>query len=401
MCVQPMKAIAAVALTSHLTANQVATAGFTTSAIIFILSATQLLTPIYRLCPLPLIRGIQLGTGLSLINKGMKSVLSSGDFSASRVGVAGLKFWTDNWLIALLAFCGVLIMYPRKRLNFTAIVLTLYCLVVALVTVYGFGAGFAGGVGPGFPGAFLWESVTGEDFRIGFLNAGLGQLPLTLLNSVFATSKLADDLFPERPRPVASIGAVGVFVGLMNLSGVWFGSLPWCMGSGGLAGQYRFGARSHYSVIFLGTVKILLGLLFGKALLPVIQAFPASIMGVMLIVSGIELASSMRNLTVSEPDNGGKVKESSSHAFLVAFVGGSVVAASGNDGIGFLVGGVAAFILWCHEVREEEEERRESGGEVRGLSGVVWERVVGHVRECFGRRDRGVEGKEGGAAVCS
>ncbi|KAJ3018890.1 UNVERIFIED_CONTAM: hypothetical protein HDU68_010929 [Siphonaria sp. JEL0065] len=383
MCVQPMKAIAAVALTTHLSANQVATAGFTTSAVILLLSATNLLTPIYRLCPLPLIRGIQLGTGLSLVNKGISAILASGNFTQQHTSPqTTLKFWTDNYIIALLAFIAVLAMYPRKKLNFTAIVLVVYCLVVSLVAVYGLG-GNGGGkeyqVGPEFPNSFVWSNVTSEDFRVGFLNAGLGQLPLTLLNSVFATSKLADDLFPERSRPVASITAVGVFVGFMNLIGVWFGSIPYCMGSGGLAGQYRFGARSHFSVIFLGTSKVLIGLLFGKLLLPVIQAFPGSVLGVMLVISGVELASAMRDLTVTEAS---KLKDSP-NGFLIAFVGGSVVVASGNDGIGFLVASITAFILWLHQVNDDVEELREADVETKGLGSVAAARLVIHVKECF------------------
>ncbi|KAI8615632.1 hypothetical protein BC830DRAFT_1064184 [Chytriomyces sp. MP71] len=320
ICVQPMKAIAAVALSTHLTSNQIGAAGLTTSAVVFVLCATRLLSPIYRLCPLPLIRGIQLGTGLSLVTKGMTSVLASGNFWGNP---RTLAFWTDNYLVALVCFSAVIVMYPAKRLNFTAVVLILYCLVIALIQVFingvnGGGKGLQ--LGPGFSDKFfMWKNVTGSDFSVGFLSAGLGQIPLTLLNSVLATSKLADDLYPERPHPVASVTWVGLLVGIMNLVGVWFGSLPYCLGSGGLAGQYRFGARTHLSVLFLGFAKILIGLVFGNALLPIIKAFPGSVMGVMLVISGVELASNVRDLTVTDPKKLGD----SGNGFLVAFVGGS------------------------------------------------------------------------------
>ncbi|KAI9329103.1 hypothetical protein BDR26DRAFT_939592 [Obelidium mucronatum] len=389
MCVQPMKAIAAVALTTHMSANQVAAAGFTTSAVILLLSVTNLLTPIYLLCPLPLIRGIQLGTGLSLVNKGIAAVLGSGTFKqpTPESPLSSLKFWADNVVIALVAFILVLAMYPRKKLNFTAIILIMYCLVISLIAVFGLGANGGGaniGLGPGFPADFIWSNFTSNDLKVGFLNAGLGQLPLTLLNSVFATAKLADDLFPEKPRPVASITAVGNFVGLMNLIGVWFGSLPYCMGSGGLAGQYRFGARSHFSVIFLGVCKILIGLTCGKILMPVIQAFPGSVLGVMLVISGVELASAMRDLTVTDAS---KLKDSP-NGFLVAFVGGSVVLASGNDGIGFLVASITAFMLWVHEVNDEEKEKRELGIERVGLLRTISSRIVVHIKECFSSQQK-------------
>jgi MFS superfamily sulfate permease-like transporter len=70
-----------------------------------------------------------------------------------------------------------------------------------------------------------------------------------------------------------------------------------CHGAGGLAGQYRFGARTNGSVLFLGAVKMMVALLFGASLMAVCVAFPASILGVMVGFSGLELALSGRDQT--------------------------------------------------------------------------------------------------------
>src|SRR5690606_38237622 len=105
------------------------------------------------------------------------------------------------------------------------------------------------------------------------------QIPLTTLNSVIAVCALSADLFPARaatPRKVA------ISVGLMNLSACPFGGMPMCHGAGGLAGQYRFGARTNGSILFLGTVKMLLAVLLGGTLMALCQAFPASVLGVLL-----------------------------------------------------------------------------------------------------------------------
>jgi hypothetical protein len=64
---------------------------------------------------------------------------------------------------------------------------------------------------------------TPEEFGIGFLNAGLGQIPLTCLNSVIALSLLIDDLFPDKHSNNSSIACS---IGVMNLIGGWFGSMP-------------------------------------------------------------------------------------------------------------------------------------------------------------------------------
>ena len=107
----------------------------------------------------------------------------------------------------------------------------------------------------------------------------LPQIPLTTLNSVIAVCALAADLFPDRkaePRKVA------VSVGLMNLVACWFGGMPMCHGAGGLAGQYRFGARTNGSILFLGGIKMALAVLFGSSLMTLCVASPASVLGVLL-----------------------------------------------------------------------------------------------------------------------
>lgn len=68
----------------------------------------------------------------------------------------------------------------------------------------------------------------------GIIMTGVPQLPLTTLNSVVAVCQLSADLFPARPvQPVL----VSVSVGLMNMIGAWFGTMPCCHGAGGLAAQ--------------------------------------------------------------------------------------------------------------------------------------------------------------------
>lgn len=66
--------------------------------------------------------------------------------------------------------------------------------------------------------------------------------------------------------------------------------MPICHGSGGLAAQYRFGARSGSSIIILGLVKLILGFFVGDGLVPLLQRFPKSLLGIMVIAAGVELA---------------------------------------------------------------------------------------------------------------
>lgn len=95
---------------------------------------------------------------------------------------------------------------------------------------------------------------------------------------------------------------MAVSVGLINMTCVWFGSVPNCHGSGGLSGQYKFGARTGLSVIILGIIKIIMGVFFGSVLTTLIDSFPVSILGVMLIVTGGELASRGIVKTIPQDD---------------------------------------------------------------------------------------------------
>lgn len=122
----------------------------------------------------------------------------------------------------MLAFIFVIVCY-RTRVP-SALILFLIGLVFALVRV------FATSEGAAYPrpvaGGHYPDTVirpTPEEFRTGFVNAGLGQVPLTALNSVIALSALIDDLFPDHH---ADTSVISMSIGAMNLVGCWFGSMP-------------------------------------------------------------------------------------------------------------------------------------------------------------------------------
>jgi MFS superfamily sulfate permease-like transporter len=277
MAVQPMKAIAAVALTEGLTPGQIVAAGAMVSAVILLLGLTGWIEWLNRAVPKSVIRGLQLALGLSLLMKALQMV-------------AGTKQWLgpDSYLIGLAGALVVILLFFSRR-------------VPAALVLFGAGLALAVwkhpevlgtlGLGLSLP---HWSPPGWEDFRTSFARAALPQIPLTTLNSVIAVCALSVDLFPERP---ATPRRVAVSVGLMNLVGVWFGAMPMCHGAGGLAGQHRFGARTNGSILFLGAVKIVVAVALGASLMALCQAFPASVLGVMLAFSGLELALVARDQT--------------------------------------------------------------------------------------------------------
>ncbi|XP_021298738.1 molybdate transporter 2 [Herrania umbratica] len=318
MPVQPMKSIAAVAVseTPHLTTSQIATAGASTAAVLLLLGATGLMSTLYRLLPLPVVRGVQLSQGLSFAFSAIKYIRYNQDFIASKsttprawLGLDGLVLALTS-LLFLVIFTGSGDHHTGDESNDNesrgrsskwsrimssipaALIVFLFGLVLCFIrdpTIFSdikFG-----------PSKIGFLSITWEDWKVGFLKGAVPQIPLSILNSVIAVCKLSGDLFPDRELSAAK---VSVSVGVMNLVGCWFGAMPVCHGAGGLAGQYRFGARSGWSVVFLGIGKLVIGLVFGNSFVRILSQFPIGILGVLLLFAGIELAMASRDMNSKE-----------------------------------------------------------------------------------------------------
>ncbi|GAX79912.1 hypothetical protein CEUSTIGMA_g7352.t1 [Chlamydomonas eustigma] len=181
--------------------------------------------------------------------------------------------------------------------------------------------------GPSIPTPVIPSAA---DFWAGVWRAGLPQLPLTTLNSVVAVTHLAKQLFPERDPVAFRPSLVAFSVGSMNLLGCWLGTVPACHGSGGLAAQYKFGARHGTAPVCLGLIKVTLGLLFGSSLVQLLHNFPGPLLGALLALSGTELACSAR-------------LENGLRGYTIMLLTAGAVLAL-NTGEGFLVGWAAACI---------------------------------------------------------
>lgn len=281
--VQPMKAIAAVAIARSFSNGTIAAAGIFVGACVLVFSVTGLLRWFAHVIPIPVIKGIQVGAGLQLVISASSSMLAP-------LGWVGPS-WTDNRIWALAAFIALIVTNIYRRLPYALIVLAAGLVFAIIRTV------LAGHM----PGFELWHPFTViptlTEWRVGAVDAGVGQLPLTTLNSIVAVVHLAHDLLPDVRSP--SITHIGLSVAGMNLLGCWFGAMPVCHGSGGLAAQYRFGARSGASIIFLGLLKLVIGFVFGESLVDLLKRFPNAFLGVMVIAAGLELVGVGESLNTS------------------------------------------------------------------------------------------------------
>ncbi|KAK3327753.1 sulfate transporter [Cercophora scortea] len=358
--VQPMKAIAAAALASGSSLQTTTAAGAWVSFFVLLLSITGLLRWITTRIPLPIVRGIQLGAGLSLIISAGTSLILPLGWTAPAL---------DNRLWAILVFVGLLLTTTtststnKHRLIIPfALIIFILGLTSAIISILLHHTPH--NHNPSLPKPSLYTPhITIPSFLSPqAINMALSQLPLTTLNSIIAASALAHDLFPSESTQTPSTTALGLSVAAMNIAGCWLGAMPVCHGAGGLAAQYRFGARSGASVILLGLAKLGIGLVFGgPALMGLLRAFPRCVLGVMVFAAGGELARAGAGL--GDHDDGIVGREEREERWTVMLTTAAGILAFKNDGVGFAAG-VVCFV--AYRVREVVE-RRWMGEERRPL----------------------------------
>lgn len=266
MPVQPLKAMAAIVIAQQASAEMLYGAGLAIGIVMLFLAATGLLDWLARVIPRCVVRGIQLGLGLQLASTAL------GKF----VQADGLP----GYLLAAGAFIVMVILLGNRR--FPAALP-----VVVLGLAYAVAFNWDGGSIPSF--AFHLPSPHVPqlaDVVTGFLVLALPQIPLSLGNSVLATRQIAEDLFPERHL---TIRRIGLTYALMNLVNPWFGGVPTCHGSGGMAGHFALGGRTGGSVVIYGLLLLLLGLFLGGGFDQVAKSFPLPVLGVILLFEALAL----------------------------------------------------------------------------------------------------------------
>lgn len=273
MPVQPLKAVAALVIAGGISAPQIFGAGLSIGLMMLALTATGLLDRLRAIIPKAVIRGIQLGLGFKLALLALSRYIPSD-------GGAGL---------ILAAVCAVVILV---LLNNRRCPPALPVVGIGLVYAFCFKSG-AGTWQESF-GFALPQVVrfSASDVLQGAVILALPQIPLSLGNSLFATHQMAGDLFPERR---VSLRTIGYTYSTFNLIIPFFGGIPVCHGSGGMAGHYVFGGRTGGSVLVYGLMLVTFGLFFGNGFDKLVHAFPLPVLGVILFTEGCMLMRFVRD----------------------------------------------------------------------------------------------------------
>lgn len=313
MPVQPLKAvaIAVIALKGNekITPNLLYGAGLAIGLTMLFLTLTGLMDWIGRIVPKVVVRGIQFGLGLQLVT------LATTDY-LKRDGAAG--YW-----LAGTAFVIAVLLYGNRKFP-AALFIILLGAVYACVFKLDWNAA-QHSIGFNWP---KFQVPGGRDVLDGFRKLALIQVPLSIGNSILAARRTARDLFPGR---APGLRKISLTYSAMNLVNPFFGGVPTCHGSGGLAGYYAFGARTGGAVIIYGLIYLALGLIFSRGFGNIIQVFPLPILGVILFFEGISMLLLVRDTAATKLDffivlMVGVMAAMLPYGYLIALVIGTVMA---------------------------------------------------------------------------
>jgi SulP family sulfate permease len=337
--VQPMKVIGAYAIATAMSATQIAASGALIGLFLLVIGATGAITLIGRYTPKPVVRGVQLSTGTLLMAQGVKFMVGSSRFQVLHqaaepyLSLQSLGPIPIGPAIGLIGGVVTLLLLENKKFP-----------AGLIVVLGGLGLGWVLGTHEGFdkvrlgfylPTILPFGLPAGADFTFALLVLVLPQIPMTIGNAVIANADLSQQYFGEDSKRV-TYRSLCISMALANFFSFLVGGMPLCHGAGGLAAHYRFGARTASSNLMIGAIFVALAILFGIHALAVIYLVPMSILGVLLLFAGSQLALTINDISERKD------------LFVVLVMLGITLAS--NLAYGFVIGIAIAYALRSHKL---------------------------------------------------
>jgi len=314
--IQPMKAIGAAAIAGGASVNiaMICSATIFTGLFWLLLGISGFSKHISRLVSKPVLKGIILGLGLAFMLNGLQLVRTS--------------IWIGLFGLALVFF-----LQKSGKIPSLLVLLSLgiiYAIVLDPESLDGLRLGFHLS-----PGNASFSELNWNDAIKGILILAIPQIPLTLGNAVYALVDENNRLFPQR---LLTEKKIMISHGIINLVSALFGGIPICHGAGGMAGHVRFGAKTGGSLIILGSLMIVMAVLFGDSVVVMLKLIPDAVLGVILFFAGLELALSARDSGFGKTD------------YMIMLVTAAVGII--NMGAGFLAGILLDLLLKKNKFRK-------------------------------------------------
>jgi SulP family sulfate permease len=297
--VQPMKVIGAYAISTGMNASQITASGFLMGLVLLIIGATGIIGLIGRYIPKPVVRGVQLSTGTLLMVGGVKLMLGTSKLQVlNQAAEPYLILQSIGWLpigifIGIAGGALTLLFLENKKLPAAMI-------IVFGGLIFGLAFGTREGldnlkIGIDLPGLLPFGWPTTTDFSFALLALVLPQIPMTLGNAVIAYADLSQEYFGKQSKKI-TYTATCISMAVANIFSSFIGGMPLCHGAGGLAAHYRFGARTAGSNLMIGVIFSALAILLGRHTLAIVYLIPLSVLGVLLLFAGSQLALTVLDL---------------------------------------------------------------------------------------------------------
>ncbi len=343
--VQPMKAIGAYSIATGMTGSQIAGSTGLVCLFLFLIGITGAIDYIGKIIPKPVIRGVQLSTGILLMSQGFKMIMGQSPHQLKTAAIEPylkLQHLGPLPLSILLGIIGsaITLLFLKNRKFPAGIAVMIFGLFIGIIL--GTHEGFEIlSLGLYVPELLPFGLPTTPDLTIALFVLVLPQIPMTVGNAIIANADLSKEYFPEDSQKV-TYKTTTLSMSAANLISFLVGGIPLCHGAGGLAAHYHFGARTGGSNIIIGSIFLLLGLLLGPHALAIIHLLPFSILGVLLIFAGGQLG-----LTILDMFN-------RKHMFLILIM--LCITLTTNLAWGFIVGVVMAYVLKSDRISKKKKK---------------------------------------------
>jgi SulP family sulfate permease len=288
--IQPMKVIAAYAISTGMTASQISASTGLVCLILLFIGITDTISFIGRLVPKSVVRGVQLSTGILLMSKGISFIIEGSPGSPLSEPYLTIQNIGPLPVTLIIGIAGAaLTFYFLDSKKYPAgIIVILFGLSVGLLlgTFEGMSR-----FNPGFypPPLFPAGLPATADLTVALFVLVIPQLPMTVGNAIIANADLSKEYFGEASDRVTYRATTLSMAAANGLSFI-LGGIPLCHGAGGLAAHYRFGARTAGSNLIIGGAFLALAVFTGPHVLLLIHFLPFSILGVLLLFAGSQLS---------------------------------------------------------------------------------------------------------------
>jgi len=277
IAVQPLKAMAIIAITQGYSVDFLSSTSIFYGILLLFLSVTGLIKWIRILFTKPLIRGIQLGIGLILMQKAVQLVMKKGFLLQFN------PFSLQVNIIILIAIIVVIWLFQLKL----SLPVNLILMAAGVAVIYLFGIK-AEQVGFSYKSLLSFSIPKLKYLKDALIFLIIPQLPLTLGNAVYAASDTAHTLWPKQAgkvnetRLAFSIGLSDILIGFLR-------GFPICHGSGGIGAHAQFGGKTGGTTIIIGVLLIITGVV--PSLSAFIFLIPVPLLSAMLLFDSYRMVS--------------------------------------------------------------------------------------------------------------